>query len=98
MALDIASNALPAILASDTGTIVYSGCLSWGYGCHVIVDHGNGYQSLYAHLSTISVSAGDVVNQGQTIGIMGSTGRSTGPHLHFEIRSGSLLNPLDFLQ
>jgi murein DD-endopeptidase MepM/ murein hydrolase activator NlpD len=99
MALDIASNALPAILASDTGTVVYSGCLNWGYGCHVIVDHGNGYQTLYAHMSTISVSAGDVVSQGQTIGIMGSTGRSTGPHLHYEIRSGgSVLNPLNFLQ
>lgn len=98
MALDIASNALPPVVASDTGTVIYSGCIGWGYGCHVIIDHGNGYQSLYAHLSTISVSAGEVVSQGQTVGIMGSTGRSTGPHLHFEIRSGGLLNPLNFLQ
>jgi murein DD-endopeptidase MepM/ murein hydrolase activator NlpD len=98
MALDIASNALPAVIASDTGTVVYSGCLAWGYGCHVIVDHGNGYQTLYAHLSSINVSAGQVVNQGQVVGFMGSTGRSTGPHLHFEIRSnGAVLNPLNFL-
>jgi murein DD-endopeptidase MepM/ murein hydrolase activator NlpD len=99
MALDIANNTLPTILASDTGTITFAGCIGWGYGCHVIIDHANGYQTLYAHLSTIKVSPGQVVNQGQVIGVMGSTGRSTGPHLHFEIRSGgALLNPLNFLK
>ncbi|MCX7997170.1 MAG: peptidoglycan DD-metalloendopeptidase family protein [Patescibacteria group bacterium] len=99
MALDIASNSLPPIQAADSGTVSYTGCIAWGYGCHIIIDHGNGYQSLYAHLSTISVSAGQSVSQGEQIGIMGSTGRSTGPHLHFEIRSGGgLLNPLNFLQ
>lgn len=99
MALDIANNAMPAILASDTGTVTFTGCLQYGYGCHIIIDHGNGYQSLYAHLSSIGVSPGQVVNKGAQIGVMGSTGRSTGTHLHFEIRSGgTLLNPLNFLK
>lgn len=99
MALDIANNAAPAILASDTGTVIYSGCLSWGYGCHMIIDHGNGYQTLYAHMSRITAQAGETVTQGQQIGTMGSTGRSTGTHLHFEIRSGgTLLNPWNFLK
>lgn len=99
MALDIANNAAPAVLASDTGTVIYSGCLNWGYGCHIIIDHGNGYQTLYGHISQLIASAGQAVNQGQQIGVMGSTGRSTGTHLHFEIRSGgTLLNPLNFLK
>ncbi len=98
-ALDIASPASPPILAADGGTVTYSGCLNWGYGCHVIIDHGNGYQTLYAHLSSYSVEPGDFVGQGSQIGIMGSTGRSTGAHLHFEIRSGGqILNPLGFLK
>lgn len=98
MALDIANNGLPAIIAADSGVVTYSGCIQWGYGCHVIVDHGNGYQSLYAHMSSLSVSGGQSVGQGQQLGIMGSTGRSTGPHLHFEIRGGGgLQNPLGFL-
>lgn len=99
MALDIANSSAPAILAADTGTVTYAGCIDWGYGCHVIIDHGNGYQTLYGHMSVLSVSPGQVVSQGKQIGVMGSTGRSTGTHLHFEIRSGgSLLNPLNFLQ
>lgn len=99
MAVDIANNAAPGILAADTGTVTYAGCIQWGYGCHVIIDHGNGYQSLYGHLSVLAVSPGQVVSQGKQIGNMGSTGRSTGTHLHFELRSaGALLNPLNFLQ
>ena len=102
MALDIANPAAPAILAADSGTVSYAGCLSWGYGCYVIIDHDNGYQTLYAHLSQIYVSTEkgkNQVNQGQPIGKMGSTGRSTGIHLHFEIRSGGqLLNPINFLK
>jgi len=99
MAFDIASNGGPAIIAADTGTVTYAGCIDWGYGCHVVIDHGNGYSTLYGHMSVISVSAGKTVNQGQQVGVMGSTGRSTGPHLHFEIRSGgTLLNPTDFLR
>ncbi|MEM4322191.1 MAG: M23 family metallopeptidase [Candidatus Woesearchaeota archaeon] len=99
MAVDIANPSAPAILAADSGTVIYSGCLGWGYGCHIIIDHANGYQTLYAHLSTLGVLSGQAVSQGQQIGIMGSTGRSTGIHLHFEVRSGgSLLNPLNFLR
>ncbi len=99
MAFDIANNSLPPIIAADTGTVIFAGCINWGYGCHVVIDHGNGYSTLYGHMSTISVSAGQAVNQGQQVGNMGSTGRSTGAHLHFEIRAGgSLLNPQDFLK
>lgn len=99
MALDIANNAMPPVLAADGGTVIYAGCVSYGYGCSIIVDHGNGYQTLYAHLSSYNVEPGDVVSQGSQIGVMGSTGRSTGIHLHFEIRSGgSQLNPLNFLR
>ncbi len=99
MALDIANSAAPAILASDTGTVTYAGCIAYGYGCHIIIDHGNGYQTLYGHLSSIEVSPGQGVSKGGRIGVMGSTGRSTGTHLHFEIRSGgTLLNPLNFLR
>lgn len=98
-AFDIASNGGPAIIAADTGTVTYAGCINWGYGCHVMVDHGNGYQTLYAHMSAISVNAGQAVSQGQQLGIMGSTGNSTGPHLHFEIRlNGVLQNPQNYLK
>jgi murein DD-endopeptidase MepM/ murein hydrolase activator NlpD len=99
MALDIANNSTPPVLAADTGTVVFAGCINWGYGCHIIVDHANGYQTLYGHLSVINVSPGQAVSQGQQIGSMGSTGRSTGTHLHFEIRSGGVLqNPLSYLK
>ncbi|MEK7633623.1 MAG: M23 family metallopeptidase [Patescibacteria group bacterium] len=99
MAVDIANSSAPPVLAADSGTIVYAGCTTYGYGCNVIIDHGNGYQSLYAHLSSYAVESGDSVAQGSQIGVMGSTGRSTGTHLHFEIRSGGqLLNPLGFLK
>ena len=99
MAVDIANASAPPVLAADSGTVTYAGCLNWGYGCHVIIDHGNGYQSLYAHLSSYSPNVGDSVSQGSQIGVMGSTGRSTGTHLHFEIRSGGqILNPLNFLK
>ena len=102
MAIDIANPSSPAILAADSGTVIYAGCVRYGYGCHVIIDHGNGYQTLYAHLSEIYVSSvpgKNIVSQGQPIAKMGSTGRSTGTHLHFEIRSGGeLLNPLSFFK
>lgn len=99
MALDIANNAMPAILASDGGTVVFSGCIGYGYGCHIIIDHGNGYQTLYGHMSQLIAHSGQVVSQGQQIGVMGATGRATGIHLHFEIRQGGTqLNPLGFLK
>ncbi|MFA6005795.1 MAG: M23 family metallopeptidase [Patescibacteria group bacterium] len=99
MALDIANPSSPPVLAADSGTVSFAGCINWGYGCHVIINHQSGYQSLYGHLSQVAVSDGQAVTKGQQIGNMGSTGRSTGTHLHFEIRQGgALLSPLSFLQ
>lgn len=99
MALDIANPSMPAIIAADSGTVIYAGWNNTGYGNMVMIDHGNGYRSLYGHMSAILVSPGQRVSQGQQIGVMGTTGRSTGTHLHFEIRSGeTLLNPLNFLK
>jgi murein DD-endopeptidase MepM/ murein hydrolase activator NlpD len=97
--VDIANRGGGAILAADSGTVVVSGWTNVGYGNHVIIDHGNGYQTLYGHLSSISVVTGQRVNRGGVIGMMGSTGRSTGTHLHFEIRTGSgNVDPLGYLK
>lgn len=99
MALDIANSSLPPILAADAGKVTLVEYGRFGYGHHVIIDHGNGYQTLYAHMSDIYVSPGQNVGKGGVIGKMGSTGRSSGSHLHFEVRKGStLLNPLGFLK
>lgn len=98
-ALDIANSSAPPIIAADSGTVTSAGCVRYGYGCSITIDHGNGYSSLYAHLSQMYVSVGQGVGKGESIGQMGSTGRSTGTHLHFEIRSGGrILNPLEFLK
>lgn len=99
-AIDIANGGGGPILAADAGTVVGAGWLdNYGYGNRVILDHGNGTVTLYAHLSVIQVQTGQRVNRGDVLGQMGSTGRSTGTHLHFEIRQGGvLLNPLQFLQ
>jgi len=97
--IDIANKAAPDILAADSGTVAYSGCLAYGYGCHVIIDHGNGNRTLYGHMQRLYVEAGQGVNRGGAIGKMGSTGRSTGIHLHFEvIQNGVYLNPLSVLR
>lgn len=99
MAYDIQNPSAPPVIASDTGTVIFAGCINWGYGCHIIMDHGNGFKTLYGHLSRIDVSLGQAVGQGGQLGQMGSTGRSTGTHLHFEIRQGNtLLNPQSFLK
>lgn len=99
MAYDIASNALPPIWASDAGTVVAASWNNTGYGNSIIIDHNNGYQTLYGHLSQISVSVGQAVGRGAVIGRMGSSGRSTGSHLHFEIRQGGrTLNPAAFVR
>jgi len=98
--IDIPNKSLPAIIASDGGVVTVAGWPdNFGYGNRVVLDHGNGYQTLYAHLSNIYVTVGQKVSRGQTIGQMGSTGRSTGPHLHFEIRyKGIAVNPLAILK
>jgi murein DD-endopeptidase MepM/ murein hydrolase activator NlpD len=98
-AIDIANHDLPDILAADGGVVSFTGWQPGGYGNYLILNHGNGYQTLYAHLSQIYISVGQKIGKGQVIGKMGSTGRSTGPHLHFEIRiNGSSQNPLNYLK
>lgn len=94
--MDIASNMGTAVYAADGGTVVLA---EWygGYGNCIMIDHGNGYKTLYGHLSYIGVSSGQSVSQGETIGQVGSTGNSTGPHLHFEVyRNGSRIDPEQF--
>lgn len=98
-AIDIGGRTGHAIFASDSGVVVYAGWSNWGYGNMVVLDHGNGWQTLYAHLSRVLVSCGQGVNRGYVIGSMGSTGNSSGPHLHFEMRHDKYgrVNPLKFL-
>ncbi len=98
--IDIAGGIGNPIYAADSGVIVYAGWNDWGYGNVLVIDHGNGWQTLYAHLSQLYVGCGASVSQGASIAGMGSTGRSSGPHLHFELMSESRVrvNPWDFLQ
>lgn len=84
--IDIGGYLGDPIYAADNGVVVYAGWNNHGYGEMVVIDHGGGWQTLYAHLSQINVGCGQSVFQGDVIGLMGSTGRSTGPHLHFEMR------------
>ena len=94
LAIDIAAGTGARIYAADSGVVVFAGSALGGYGNMVVIDHGNGYQSLYAHLSSVGVSCGQSVLQGQYIASAGNTGYSTGPHLHFEIRYlGGFINP-----
>jgi murein DD-endopeptidase MepM/ murein hydrolase activator NlpD len=97
--IDIAAGLGAPIYASDTGVVVFAGWSYRGYGNLVIIDHGNGWQTAYAHLSVISVSCGGAIYQGQVLGQSGSTGNSTGAHLHFEMRSDSFgrVNPWLYL-
>lgn len=88
---------MPPIYATSSGTVTRAGWDPWGLGLHVRIDHGNGYQSVYGHLSRIDVGYGQTVSKGQVIGAMGNTGRSTGPHLHFTIYfNGVAQNPFNF--
>jgi len=94
LGIDIAAGEGARIYAADNGVIVFSGWATGGYGYTIIIDHGNGYQTLYAHLSNTNVRCGQSVNKGNVIGFAGSTGNSTGSHLHFEIRyQGGFVNP-----
>lgn len=96
--LDIAADSGTSIFASDGGTVIDAGWNDGGYGNYVVIDHGNGYVTLYGHASEVYVSAGDVVSQGDEIAAVGSTGDSTGNHCHFEIRfEGDYLNPENFI-
>jgi len=107
--IDIADRNLPNIVAAAGGKVVFAGCSSYcpplgstyggsGYAWSIQIDHGNGYSTWYAHLKNIYVRTGQSVSKGQSIGQMGSTGRSTGPHVHFELRRGisygTQINPI----
>jgi murein DD-endopeptidase MepM/ murein hydrolase activator NlpD len=97
--IDIAGKLGDPIYTADNGVVVYAGWNNWGYGNVVVVDHGAGWQTLYAHLSYVGVGCGQSVYQGGVIGSFGSTGNSSGPHLHFEMlhESYGKVNPWNFL-
>ncbi len=94
--IDIANEVGTPEAAADAGQVVFAG---WGgYGIYVEIDHGNGFHTIYGHMSAVLVKTGQVVAQGQLIGLMGATGRASGSHLHFEIRyQGVPQNPIDLL-
>jgi murein DD-endopeptidase MepM/ murein hydrolase activator NlpD len=86
------------IIATAAGVVTESGKRS-GYGLMVEIEHGNGLVTRYAHAKSLNVSVGDIVSKGQTIALMGSTGRSTGPHVHYEVlKNGRQINPNYYIQ
>lgn len=97
--LDIGDKTGKPIYAAESGKVEVSGWNKGGYGNYVIINHGNGIKTLYAHASKLLVEAGDSVARGDTIALIGSTGRSTGPHLHFEVRvNDARKNPLNYIK
>lgn len=93
-----AGQGMPSLYACAEGVVIRSGWDPFGLGLHVIIDHGNGYQTVYGHMSRLDVGYGERVSKGQSIGIMGSTGRSTGPHIHFMVKyQGVPQNPLNYI-
>ncbi len=93
LGIDIAATYAP-VYAADSGVVVYAGAIGGGYGNMIMMDHGNGYHTLYAHLDALYVSCGSSAVKGQMIALSGNTGNSTGPHLHFEVRyQGGFINP-----
>ncbi|MDD3661453.1 MAG: M23 family metallopeptidase [Candidatus Dojkabacteria bacterium] len=102
MAIDIANSSYPPLIASAAGTVIFAGMSDpWGYAWSVQIDHGNGYTTWYAHMSSIAVVSGQYVAKGQVIGNMGATGLATGVHVHFELRAGvgwaSRINPAPYM-
>lgn len=94
LAIDIGIAHGDNINAADSGVVVFAGLATGGYGYMVMLDHGNGYQTLYAHMSNVTVRCGQSVSKGGYLGAGGSSGNSTGPHLHFEVRyQGGFVNP-----
>jgi hypothetical protein len=98
-AIDIDGDLGEPMWASDSGVVVYAGWNNFGYGNMVVIDHGNGWQTAYAHMQVITVGCGQSVFQGTPIGTIGSTGKSSGPHIHFEMLHNNYgkVNPWDFL-
>lgn len=97
--IDIATAFGTPIHAADGGTVIVAGWVdNTGYGNRVMIDHHNGFVTLYGHMSKIMVTVGQGVNRGDVIGLEGSTGRSTGPHVHFEIRHPHVVDPLQYLK
>jgi murein DD-endopeptidase MepM/ murein hydrolase activator NlpD len=96
--LDISSGCGPRVVAADGGTVIEAGWSQYGYGITALIDHGNGFRTRYGHFSRIAVSLGQRVSRGQLVGYEGTTGNSTGCHLHFEtILNGKVTNPLRWL-
>lgn len=97
--IDIAGPNSETITAADNGVVTEAGNSGDGYGNKIAIDHNNGMKTMYAHLSSIDVEEGETVEEGHSIGVMGSTGNSTGTHLHFEVHEdGDLKNPKDYVQ
>jgi murein DD-endopeptidase MepM/ murein hydrolase activator NlpD len=95
--VDFSASYGSTIRAADSGRVIFSGWYG-GYGQAVVIDHGNGLSTLYAHASRLFVREGQTVEQGQPVATVGSTGLSTGPHLHFEVRrNGNPVNPMGYL-
>jgi LysM repeat protein len=90
-AVDLAGSVGTSVRAAASGEVIVSKSTGWngGYGQYIVVKHSNGAQTLYAHLSSNGVGVGEYVSQGESIGLMGNSGQSTGPHLHFEVRGGT---------
>ncbi|MGI5888736.1 MAG: peptidoglycan DD-metalloendopeptidase family protein, partial [Oscillospiraceae bacterium] len=98
LGIDIAIASGSPIYAADSGTVIVSQWTDSGYGYYIIIDHGNGLKTLYGHCSQLLVSVGENVTKGQLIALSGSTGNSTGPHLHFEVRLNDVkIDPAPFI-
>jgi murein DD-endopeptidase MepM/ murein hydrolase activator NlpD len=97
-AIDVAAPTGTAVRAADSGYVSFAGWTDIGYGYLIVIDHGNGFSTYYAHLSNFYVAPGQAVERGQVIAAVGNTGWSTGPHTHFEIRYGGVpQNPRAYL-
>nr|WP_262987298.1 M23 family metallopeptidase [Lishizhenia tianjinensis] len=95
--MDFTADIGAEVYSTGDGVVVEVVTNSWGYGKEIVIDHGFGYRTRYAHLSKFEVKRGDKVKRGDLIGLVGSTGKSTGPHLHYEVeKDGHKVNPVNF--